>query len=112
MSTLSQQHCKPVTTDDDVISELQMASFLNELQSLWELDKNRQSISREFNFKNYYETMAFINAAAWTFHQQDHHPDILLSYNHCKITFTTHSINSLSLNDFICAARINEITLS
>ncbi|MDH5425424.1 MAG: 4a-hydroxytetrahydrobiopterin dehydratase [Gammaproteobacteria bacterium] len=111
MPALSQQQCRPVTTDE-FISKPQLATYLDELKLLWHLDKTGQSICREFKFKDYYETMAFINAAAWIFHRQDHHPDMQVSYNYCKITFTTHSIGSLSVNDFICAARLNEITLS
>lgn len=107
MTALSQQQCKPTTPlmDDDQITD-----SLKELDSLWEHKKSTQRIRRDFHFKNYYETMAFVNAAAWVSHQQDHHPNMLVGYNHCTITFTTHSVNGLSLNDFICAARINEIT--
>lgn len=109
MTALSQQHCKAsVSLTDDS----QIPVFLKELNTHWQHDKNTQSISREFRFKNYYETMAFVNAAAWVAHQQDHHPDMLVAYNHCTITFTTHSVKGLSLNDFICAARINEIAAS
>ena len=109
MTTLAQQHCESSAT---LIDESQISVYLTKLNTLWEHNKNTQSISRDFHFKNYYETMAFVNATAWIAHQQDHHPDMLISYNHCTVTFTTHSISGLSTNDFICAARINEITKS
>ena len=53
--------------------------------------------------------MAFINAKAWVSHQQDHHPDFSAGYNYCDIHFTTHAIDGLSENDFICAAKIEAI---
>ena len=66
-------------------------------------------ISKTYSFKNYYRTMAFVNAAAYVAHQEDHHPDILVGYNTCAVTYTTHAIGGLSENDFICAARLDEL---
>jgi len=110
MSLLSQQRCTPISKSDAVLSESQILKYSEELNNLWPTDETRSSISREFQFKNYYETIAFINAVAWIVHAQDHHPDLNVSYNRCLITFSTHSIAGLSVNDFICAAKINEIT--
>lgn len=109
MSSLSQQHCTPISKSDAVLSEDQIQIYSAELNNLWPTDKTGSSISREFQFKNYYETIAFVNAIAWIVHDQDHHPDLNVSYNRCLITFSTHSIAGLSVNDFICAAKINEI---
>ena len=53
--------------------------------------------------------MAFVNATAWISHRSDHHPDIALGYNQCKVVYTTHSVNGLSINDFICAAKIDAL---
>ena len=64
-------------------------------------------ISRIFKFKNYYETMAFVNVAAMVAHQQDHHPDMNVGYNTCRIEYSTHSVGGLSENDFICAEKTN-----
>ena len=47
------------------------------------------------------------SAIAQVVHQQNHHPDLLVSYNRCKVTYSTHSVNGLSIKDFICAAKIN-----
>jgi len=109
MARLSQQHCSPVNKSDTVLNEDQIESHLIELNNLWQTDNKNTSISREFKFKNYYETIAFINAVAWIVHEQDHHPEMNIGYNRCLITFSTHSISGLSVNDFICAAKINEI---
>ena len=70
-------------------------------------------ISRTYQFKNYYETMAFINAIAYVIHAEDHHPEIVSTYNRCVVRFDTHSVNGgtggISENDFICAAKVDAI---
>ena len=66
-------------------------------------------IVKTFNFKNYHETVAFVNAAAWIANREDHHPEIELSYKTCVVRYSTHSIGGISDNDFICAAKINSL---
>jgi 4a-hydroxytetrahydrobiopterin dehydratase len=66
-------------------------------------------IERQYNFKNYYATMAFVNALAWMIHAQDHHPELKVTYNKCLVKFNTHSVNGISMNDFICAAKADMI---
>ena len=62
-------------------------------------------IEKTFAFANYYETMAFVNALAWISHREDHHPDLLVGYNKCRVEYSTHAVGGLSENDFICAAK-------
>jgi 4a-hydroxytetrahydrobiopterin dehydratase len=66
-------------------------------------------IEREFRFKNYYQTMAFVNAVAWIANRENHHPDMQVGYNTCRVSYTTHAIGGLSENDFICAARVEAL---
>jgi 4a-hydroxytetrahydrobiopterin dehydratase len=75
----------------------------------WELNDTGKEIARTYKFKNYYETMAFVNALAWIAHREDHHPDLLVGYNRVQVRFSTHSIGGLSENDFICAAKIDAL---
>ncbi len=75
----------------------------------WEVSADRQFISRRFSFKGFYKTMAFVNAVAWIANQENHHPDMEVGYNYCLVKYTTHAINGLSKNDFICAAKINNL---
>ncbi|MEK7206281.1 MAG: 4a-hydroxytetrahydrobiopterin dehydratase [Pseudomonadota bacterium] len=77
----------------------------------WSLNETASEISRTFKFKNYYETMAFVNALAWVAHREDHHPDIEVGYSCCHVRFSTHSVKGLSENDFICAAKISALTV-
>ncbi len=77
----------------------------------WTLQESK--IVKTFVFKNYYETLAFVNAIAWVIHVEDHHPELVVTYNRCVVKFNTHSVNSgrggLSENDFICAAKVDAI---
>ena len=66
-------------------------------------------IAKTYGFKNYYQTMAFVNAAAWLSHREDHHPDLVVGYNTCRVQYSTHAIGGLSENDFICAAKVDAL---
>lgn len=73
----------------------------------WHL--NQGAIEKSFGFKNYYETIAFVNALAWICNTEDHHPDLSVSYNRCVVRFNTHSVGGISINDFICAAKADAL---
>jgi len=73
----------------------------------WNLEG--QVIVRSFQFTDYFHTISFVNAIAWMIHAEDHHPDLTVSYNRCVVRFSTHSVNGLSENDFICAAKCDAI---
>ena len=68
-----------------------------------------KSLERSFAFRDFYDTMAFVNALAWMVHREDHHPDLQVSYNRCLVRWNTHSVDGLSENDFICAAKTDAI---
>ena len=67
------------------------------------------AITKTYEFKNYYQTMAFVNAVAWMAHREDHHPDMSVAYNRCRVDYSTHAIGGLSENDFICAAKVDAL---
>ena len=79
------------------------------LASLDGWEREGSEIEKTYTFKNYYRTMAFVNAAAYVSHREDHHPELLVSYKTCTVTYTTHAIGGLSESDFICAAKLNEL---
>ena len=66
-------------------------------------------IAKTYAFKNYHETMAFVNALAWISHREDHHPDLAVGYNQCKVTYSTHSAGGLTEKDFACAAKCDAL---
>jgi 4a-hydroxytetrahydrobiopterin dehydratase len=90
-------------------SKLNSSEVSKRLKSLngWALADG--AIARDFNFKNFYETMAFVNAVAFIANKEDHHPDMEVGYNKCRIEFSTHSVGGLSENDFICAAKVDQL---
>jgi 4a-hydroxytetrahydrobiopterin dehydratase len=67
------------------------------------------AIEREFRFADFHRTMAFVNALAWIAHAEDHHPDLAVGYNRCTVRFNTHSVGGISINDFICAAKVDAL---
>ena len=73
----------------------------------WELAG--KEIRKTYNFKNYYETMAFVNGVAWIAHRADHHPDMEVGYNKCTVRYSTHSVGGLSENDFDAAAKVEAL---
>ena len=67
------------------------------------------ALEKAHHFGNFHETMAFMNAVAWICHAEDHHPDVTLGYGHCVLRFSTHSVGGISINDFICAAKVDAL---
>ena len=108
MTQLLEQHCAPVAKGSAPLDVDSCAELLRQTPD-WQLNSDNTAISREFRFKNFHHTMAFVNALAWIAHKEDHHPDMEVGYNRCMVIFSTHSIGGLSINDFICAAKINQL---
>jgi len=106
MSNLCEQNCEHQS--GDFLNQEKISQYLTELQESWKQDEHR-SVEFDFKFKNFHETMSFVNAVAWIANQQDHHPDLEVGYNHCLVRFSTHSVGGLSVNDFICAARVEKL---
>jgi 4a-hydroxytetrahydrobiopterin dehydratase len=106
MSDLAKKKCKPCEGGVAPLSPQQVKPMLKGLQG-WALDGGK--IAKTYDFANYHETMAFVNALAWISHREDHHPDLAVGYNKCKVEYSTHAIGGLSENDFICAAKCDSL---
>ncbi len=89
----------------------QVEALLTEVPG-YELDEPRKAIRKQYSFADFYETIAFVNALAYIANQEDHHPDLEVSYNKCSVSFSTHDAGGLTENDFICAARVNALIRS
>lgn len=107
-SNLKNMKCKACEGGVDPLSADDAMVFLKQTVN-WEIKASNMEISRTYNFSNFYETMAFVNALAWVAHVEDHHPDFEVGYKTCKVRYSTHAIKGLSINDFICAAKLNEL---
>lgn len=105
---LSSKHCLPCEGGVAPLSKETANGLLIKLPE-WKMNAEGTLISRRFTFKGFYKTMAFVNAIAWIANQENHHPDMEVGYNYCVVKFTTHAISGLSENDFICAAKVDEL---
>jgi 4a-hydroxytetrahydrobiopterin dehydratase len=108
-SDLATRRCAPCAKGTPPLGAEQAATLLHQLQADWTLATDNGSISRTFRFRDYYQTLAFVNALAWIAHSADHHPDLEVGYNRCLVRYRTHAVGGLSENDFICAARIDAL---
>ena len=106
MNELARKKCVPCEGGVAPLTAEQVRPMLKGLQG-WSQDG--KAIAKTFEFKNYFETMAFVNAAAWISHREDHHPDMQVGYNQCRVAYVTHAIDGLSENDFICAAKLDAL---
>jgi 4a-hydroxytetrahydrobiopterin dehydratase len=108
MPNLKQQRCVPCEGGVDPLDRTTAENLLSQAKG-WQLNETAGEISRSFDFKNFYETMAFVNAVAWIANREDHHPDLQVGYKRCHVRYSTHAIKGLSMNDFICAAKVNDL---
>lgn len=106
---LAEKRCKPCEGGMQPLSREQSQELLAALDSAWSLAEDGKSISRSFEFSAYDRTLGFANAVAWIAMTEDHHPVLTVEYGCCRVSYTTHAINGLSDNDFICAAKIDRI---
>lgn len=102
-------HCEPRKGADHALPEARIAEYLALLPG-WTLADGGGAIRKEYAFPDYYRTLAFVNALAYVAHAEDHHPDLEVGYARCRVTYSTHDVGGLSLNDFICAARAEALS--
>jgi 4a-hydroxytetrahydrobiopterin dehydratase len=103
------RHCKPCEGGVEPLRKDQTAALMKALHPAWRLSDDGLGISRRFEFAAYGRTLGFANAVAWIAISEGHHPLLTVSYGSCEVSYTTHAINGLSDNDFICAARIDRL---
>jgi 4a-hydroxytetrahydrobiopterin dehydratase len=108
MADLRKERCAPLPAGTPPLPVSEAQALLRDMPD-WQLAPDGKALAREFRFRNYYETIAFVNALAFVANQQDHHPDLEVHYNRCLVRYSTHSVGGLSRNDFICAARIDAL---
>lgn len=108
MKPLHEQSCATCHSGLAALDQTAARQALAELPG-WELNAQGTEISRRFRFRNFHETMAFVNAIAWIAHREDHHPDLTIQYQECWVRYSTHALGGLSQNDLICAAKISAL---
>lgn len=108
MTDLAQKRCAPCTGQTPRLAPEDVTRLLPSVPG-YSPDPAGVSITKAYEFANFYETMAFVNAVAFIAHAEDHHPELTVSYGRCVVTYSTHAIGGLSENDFICAAKIEAL---
>jgi 4a-hydroxytetrahydrobiopterin dehydratase len=106
MKDLAKRKCKPCEGDAAPYAAHEANEMLRSLKG-WIVEDGR--LVKVYPFANYYQTMAFVNALAWISHREDHHPDLAVGYNKCRVEYVTHAVGGLSENDFICAAKADAL---
>ena len=104
---LANKTCKPCEGGVKPLQAHAAERLLAKLHDDWCISDDGSEISRTFAFPAYSRSLGFANAVAWIAITQGHHPDLLLSYSKCAVSWTTHAIGGLSENDFICAAKVD-----
>jgi len=106
---LADRRCKPCEGGVAPLDSTQSAALLSALHDGWSMSDDGLEISRIFKFPAYSRSLGFANAVAWIAIVEGHHPVLTVSYGSCAVSYTTHAINGLSDNDFICAAKIDRL---
>lgn len=105
---LREKKCLPCEGEASKLTDEQIQMLLKDLPE-WCYNAKDKTIVKTFNFKNFYKTMGFVNAIAFVANQENHHPDLQVGYNYCRVSLQTHAINHLSENDFIVASKIEAL---
>ena len=108
MGNLSEGRCLPCEGGQPPLTSAAIKQHLSQVPD-WSLNQSETLISRRFTFKGFQKTISFINALAWIVNKENHHPVIEAGYDYCLVSFTTHAVKGLSINDFICAAKIDAL---
>ncbi|MBT8098496.1 MAG: 4a-hydroxytetrahydrobiopterin dehydratase [Gammaproteobacteria bacterium] len=106
---LAEQHCKPCEGGVPPLTPAQAKKLLEALHADWQISDDGLSISRRFSFPAYSRTLGFANAAAWIAISEGHHPELTVNYGTCDVSYSTHAVNGLTDNDFICAAKTDRL---
>jgi 4a-hydroxytetrahydrobiopterin dehydratase len=106
---LAQQACEACTGSTPVVTEAELAELRGELHADWRVDDDGRSIRRSWRFRDFAEAFAFATRVAFIAEAEEHHPDITIGWGRCVVVLTTHAVKGLTRNDFIVAAKVDQI---
>ncbi|WP_319371046.1 4a-hydroxytetrahydrobiopterin dehydratase [uncultured Ilyobacter sp.] len=107
---LRKKKCVPCEAGGEPLKENEIAQMSKLLDQDWSIEGG-DAIRRVFKFKNFSEALKFVNTIGEIAEGEGHHPDIELGWGRVSVRFTTHKIGGLSINDFIMASKIDEVTV-
>jgi 4a-hydroxytetrahydrobiopterin dehydratase len=109
MSDLAKKRCIPCEEGGEPLTPAQAEGLLSELHDDWMVVDDAHMLVREFRFKNFAEALAFANKVGAVAEEENHHPDLTVGWGRVGVELSTHAIHGLSENDFVLAAKIDEI---
>jgi 4a-hydroxytetrahydrobiopterin dehydratase len=110
-SELTVAQCQPCQGGVEAMTATVVLQYMPMIDSDWQYQEQQAVISRTYKFKNFSKTMFFVNAVAQIADQQGHHPDVQFGYNYCQLSFTTHEAKGVTVNDFICAKKVDQLLI-
>lgn len=111
MKNLSRKKCLPCLRATPAVEGEELKALHKELGESWFI-VNKKPLEKSFTFKNFKEALAFVNAIGSLAEEENHHPDLKLSWGKVIVQLFTHAIGGLSENDFILAAKIDALYIS
>lgn len=108
-SDLAAKHCVPCEGGVPPMDADTVKANMGKLADRWDIVNDGKAVQATFKFKGYARTTGFVNAVAWIAMREDHHPDISFGYNTVTVLWNTHSVDGLTENDFICAAKCDAL---
>lgn len=110
MTNLSKAHCEACHADAPPVTDAELATFLQQLPDWGVQDRNGVlQLERQFRFQDFQQALAFTQAVGELAEQEGHHPALLTEWGKVTVTWWTHKIGGLHRNDFVMAARTDEL---
>ena len=109
MSRLAQEACEACTGSTPIVAGAERDALVAELHADWRISDDGAAIARSFRFRDFAEAFAFATRVAFVAEAEEHHPDLLVGWGRCEVRLTTHAVKGLTRNDFIVAAKVDQI---
>lgn len=106
---LLSQHCKPCNGEVPALTSSQLTELKASIDAQWQLSEAGDALVRRFSFKGFAKAVYLANLCSWLADREGHHPDIAFGWGYCQVTLTTHDLGALSENDFIWAAKLDDL---
>lgn len=106
---LARRRCKPCEGGVPPLGQAAVAELRRALHADWTLSADGKWLVRSVAYENYARTLGFVNAVGWIAESEDHHPDLEVVWGKCTVKWSTHAVDGLTENDFICAAKVDQL---
>lgn len=106
---LTAKRCVPCEGGVPPLAPAAVVELRRSIHADWQLSGDGKWILREFRFPGYARTIGFVNALAWIAESEGHHPDLEVNYGRVLVKWSTHAVDGLTENDFICAAKVDQL---